>query len=114
MPNATEVGRVLAFDVAKAEYVIQHDNVIEPAFQNIRIRSGLIYVHGGDLNGVLQEADEDTYLGRTSKHLTELRTVGEQNTPVLIPETGLSEPQKALMFVRGAAGTKLLLLYQAA
>lgn len=112
LPSSSEVGRVQSSDSESEEFTIPQTDVIAEAFGHVKCLDALIYVHGGDSNGVLAAASSDTYLGRTRKFLTEVRVVGEQNLPFLIPETGKSELQPARTYVRGAAGTKLLLVYR--
>jgi hypothetical protein len=115
LPSASEISRVLEARLLEEQYVIQATDVIEEAFPHLQCRSGLIYVHGGDSNGVLaQTSGATTYLGSSAKYLTEYRNQGEQNVPYVIAEHVDSSPQEARVFVRGTAGDKLLLRYRPA
>jgi hypothetical protein len=107
-----QVSRVYLDDTRSREHTIATTDVIEEAFHGVECITGLIYVHGGDTNGVLADATATTYLGRTSKYLTEIRGIGDQSVPVIIAETSRSERQPARVYVRGAAGTKITLIYR--
>ena len=112
VPSPTEIARVLSGSPAREVYVINATDTIEVAFSHLEIVSGLIYCFGSVNNGVLQDAAGVVYLGRTPQHLGEIRGVGDQNVPVLIPETSKSELQEARYYVRGTAGDQLLLVYR--
>lgn len=111
-PSSSEISRIITPESRHYHYTIDKTGEIEEAFGGLEIIAGLVYVHGGDSNGVLAPAAGDAYLGRTRKFLTEKRSVGEQEIPFLIGETPKSEPQSARIYVRGTAGDKLLLIYR--
>lgn len=110
--GASSVARLFASEVTAEVYSIKATNAIEECFGHIKCVSALVYIHGGDTEGVLQDAAATTYLGRTSKFLTEVRDAGDQNFPILISETNLGEEQYARCWVKGNAGTKILLIYR--
>ena len=112
VPSAAEIARIQAGSPAREVYVIVADDAIEVAFSHLEIVSGLIYCFGSVSNGVMADTAGATYLGRMPQHLGEIRSVGDQNVPVLIPETAKSELQDARYYVRGKAGDKLLLVYR--
>jgi hypothetical protein len=95
-----------------AEYIIKQTGVIELAFQNQNVIAALIYICGGVNAGVLQAMHGTTYVGRVQKYLTEIRVIGDENTPVLISETSTSEVQSAQVWVKGTAGDVLVLIYR--
>jgi tetrahydromethanopterin S-methyltransferase subunit D len=110
-PSASEISRVYSNEMQQEEYTIQVTDTVEECFKHLRVISALVYVHGGVVGGVPAAAAADCYIGRTAAYLTELRAVGEQATPYLISETSTSEDQPARIFVKGAAGTKILIQY---
>lgn len=111
-PSASEISRTITPESRHETYTIQATGVIEEAFAHLQIIAGLVYVHGGDTTGVLAAAAGDCYLGRVRKFLTEVRVVGDQNTPMLIDETPKSELQPARLYVNGTAGDKVLLIFR--
>jgi hypothetical protein len=94
-------------------YTIQATGVIEEAFAHLKIITGLIYCCRGATDvGVLVAANGDMNVGRVRKYLTELRAVGDQNTPIIISETGTSALQSARTYVNGTVGDTMILIYR--
>jgi len=104
--------RALVEQKSSRQYTIKSTGAIEEAFSDSNIVSGEIYCSGGVVAGVLQPAAGTTYVGKNSMFLTQVRSVGDENYPVLIEETGRSELQTAKVFVKGTAGDVLLLIYR--
>jgi len=111
-PSASEISRIAAKASLTEEYIIQATAAIETVFAHLNIVSGLIYIHAGDVAGVLQATSGTTYVGQSAKFLTEYRAAGEQNIPIIISELNNSAPQQARRCVKGTAGDRVLLVYQ--
>jgi hypothetical protein len=111
-PSAAEIAARQSPENRHEVYTIKATDTVEECFAYLTINSGLIYCCGGETGGVLAAASGTTYIGRTRKFLTELRAVGEENTPVLINETALSDRQSARTYVRGTQGDTILLIYR--
>jgi hypothetical protein len=112
LPSAGEISRALSGATRTAQYKILTTGAIEQAFGNILGVTGLIYCCTGTIAGVLQPTVGTVYLGRSLPHLTEVRAPGEENSPVLISETGRSELQNFSHWVKGTAGDVLILKYR--
>jgi len=113
VPSASEVARIMSgLEMRHETYIIQTSDTIEECFAHVQMVAGLVYIHGGDDNGALADATATCYLGRLRKFLTEQRLVGDQTVPYIYPETQGSERQSARLYVRGAAGTHVLLVYR--
>ena len=92
------------------QYVIQETDVIEECFAHLDCRVGLIYVCSAVSNGVLTDPVADVYIGRTRQHLTEIR--GDATIPVLLNDSSTGDPQSCRTYVRGTAGTIVVLKYR--